>query len=141
MSIAAQAFDIFESAVTIRQQEVSLSSSVSIVESHAGPSKRRRVVSIKARETLEIRPEIESARANKVPSALREWTNRLSENEGYTGPKNVVTLPSSSARTMPMGTWLVGIECSIRIERVHSIIVSWDCGSDAHSCDGFTRRG
>ena len=47
-----EAIDIFESAVTIRQQEVSLSSSETVAESHAGTSKRKRVASIKARETL-----------------------------------------------------------------------------------------
>jgi len=47
MSTFAEAIDIFESAVTIRQQEVSLSSSETVAESHAGTSKRKRVASIK----------------------------------------------------------------------------------------------
>ena len=42
------------------------------------------------------------------------------------------------AIVVAMGTRLVGLERGIRIERVHSIVVSRDRGSDAHSCDGFT---
>ena len=104
MSTFSPESDIPESATTIRQQEVSSSSSEAIVESHAGPLKRRRVASIKVRETLEIQAEIESARANKVSSAPRERTNRLSGNEGYTRPKNVATLPSSSASSSSLSS-------------------------------------
>ena len=104
MSTFAETTDIPVSARTIRQQEVSLSSSETIAESHAGTSKRRRVASIKARETLEIQAEIESARANRQSSAPRERTNRLSGNEGYTGSKSVVALPSSSASSSSLSS-------------------------------------
>ena len=62
------------------------------------------MASIKVRETLEIQAEIESARANKVSSAPRERTNRLSGNEGYTRPKNVATLPSFSASSSSLSS-------------------------------------
>ena len=74
------------------------------MESHARRSNRARIVPAKIRENLEVEADIDTDTTNKLPSALKERTNRLSVNEGYTGPKNVVTLPSSSASSSSLSS-------------------------------------
>ena len=74
------------------------------MESHARRSNRARIVPAKLRENLEVEADIDTDTTKKMPSALKERTNRLSVNEGYTGPKNVVTLPSSSASSSSLSS-------------------------------------